>query len=258
MKDEQDRSTSYDKSWSKPNAVKFFSSCRNSIEEVYDSEKHFLTQVLRPGYSVLDIGCAAGGFYNVFRHLEPTISYTGVDISSEMIKKAQALHPGLPFHVSRGDKLPFNDQSFDVVFCSGALHMTFDWRDVLKEGWRVTKNYFVFDVRLTENSRTIEDMQKSYEKIAFFNEWDGTSIVPYIIINVNDFLHILESLDPVPALQQVYGYYHAVSEMTVSPEKEVCMTMCCLGKTKKPEEQNKWEIPIHILKTGQDPSIKRG
>jgi len=244
MKDEKNRSISYDKSWSKPNAVKYFSSCRNSIDEVYDSEKHFLMQVLKPDYSILDIGCAAGGFYNVFKHLEPTISYTGVDISPEMIEKARTLHPDIPFHVSRGNKFPFNNQSFDVVYCSGALHMTFDWRDLLKEGWRVTKKYFVFDVRLTENSRTIEDMQKSYEKIAFYDEWDGTSIVPYIIINVKDFLHTLESLDPTPALQQVYGYNHPVSDMTVSPEKQVCMTMCCLGKTKKSMEKNTWEIPI--------------
>lgn len=244
MKDEQNRSISYDKSWSKPNAVKYYSSFRNSIEEVYDSEKYFLTQVLKPDYSVLDIGCAAGGFYNVFKHLEPTISYTGVDISHEMIKKARALHPDLPFHVSRGNELPFNDQSFDVVFCSGALHMTFDWREVLKEGWRVTKKYFIFDARLTEKSQTVEDMQKSYEKIAFYDEWDGTSIVPYIIINVKEFLHTLESLDPKPALQQVYGYNHTVSEMTVSPEKQVCMTMCCLGKTKKSTEKSTWEIPI--------------
>ena len=87
MRDEHKRSNSYDKSWSQPNAVKFFSSCRNSIEEVYDSEKYFLTQVLKPGYSILDIGCAAGGFYNIFKHIEPTISYTGVDLSPEMIKK---------------------------------------------------------------------------------------------------------------------------------------------------------------------------
>lgn len=126
--------------------------------------------------------------------------------------------------------------------------MTFDWRDVLKEGWRVSKKYFVFDVRLTENSPTMENIQKSYEKIAFLDEWDGMSIVPYIIINVNDFIHTLESLDPTPALQQVYGYYHSVSEMTVSPEKEVCMTMCCLGKIKNPDQENTWEIPIHIPK----------
>jgi len=248
MKDEQNPSISYDKSWSKPDTVKYFSSCRNSIDDVYDSEKHFIMHILKPDYSVLDIGCATGGFYNVFKHLEPTISYTGVDISPEMIKKARTLHPDISFHVSRGNELPFDDKSFDVVFCSGALHMTFDWREVLKEGWRVTKKYFIFDVRLTESNRTVENLQESYEKIAFFDEWDGISIVPYIIINVNEFLHTLELLDPTPSLQQVYGYYHSVSEMTVSPEKEVCMTMCCLGKTKKPEEENKWEIPINISK----------
>jgi ubiquinone/menaquinone biosynthesis C-methylase UbiE len=244
MKDERNRSLSYHKSWSKPNAVKFFSSKRNSLDEVYDSEKYFLTQVLEPGYSVLDIGCAAGGFYNVFKHLEPSITYTGVDISPEMIKRARTLHPEVSFHISGGSELPFDDQSFDVVFCLGALHMTLDWRDVLKEGWRVTKKYFVFDVRLTEKIQTIEDIHISYEKIAFLGEWDGSSVVPYIIVNVRDVIYVLSTITPKPVLQRVYGYYHPVSEMTVSPEKEVCMTMCCLGKIKKPMEESTWEIPI--------------
>lgn len=89
--------------------------------------------------------------------------------------------------------------------------MTENWREILHEGWRVTKKYFIFDIRLTDKTSTIEDISISYEKIA---------------------------------VQRFYGYYHPVSEMTVSPEKEVCMTMCYLGKSKKTGETDTWEIPI--------------
>jgi len=236
--------TSHSDSWSTENAVKFYSSHRNSVGEMYNSEKYFLSQVIESGFSILDLGCAAGGFYQVFKRFEPTITYTGIDISGEMIRRAQHRHPGIPFYVAEGSDLPFEDQSFDLVFCSGALHLADDWREILHEGWRVTKKYFIFDIRMTETSPTLEDIHVSYEKMAFNNEWDGISLVPYIIVNVNDFLSILTTLTPAPAVQRLYGYYHPVSEMTVSPEKHVCMTMCCLGKIKKPMEKSTWEIPI--------------
>jgi len=218
--------------WSTENAVHFYSSHRNSVEEVFASEKYFLPQVLEPEFSILDRGCAAIGFYRVFKRYEPTISYTGVDISHVMIRKAQLQFPEIPFHVTQGSTLPFQDQSFDLVHCSESLHVSEDWREILRDGWRVTKKYFIFDIRMTETIPTLENIQVSYEKIAINNNWDGVSVVPNIIVNVKDFMNVLASQDPIPVVQRVYGYYHPVSAMTVSPEHQVYMTMYCPGKVK--------------------------
>ena len=108
----------------------------------------------------------------------------------------------------------------------------------------MTKRNFIFDVRLVENTASIEDITKSYEKIAFFDEWDGKSLVPYIILNVHDFLLEVTRLAPEPVAQQYFGYWHPVSEMVVSPYKEVCMTMCCLGKELNLEKNETWNLPI--------------
>lgn len=232
------------KSWSHEDAVSYYSTHRNSVADVYESERFFLSKVIRFGSSVLDIGCAAGGFLNVFKGIDPSVSYTGVDISEEMISQACRLHPGIDFRVSDGNKLPFENERFDIVFSSGALHMAPNWREILVEGWRVTKKYFVFDVRLREYPPSIEDARISYEKIAFSGQWDGKTVVPYIIIDVKKFIQSLDMLAPRPAARQVYGYFHRVSEMTVSPEKEVCMTMCCLVKPEACNEQDLWNIPL--------------
>lgn len=218
--------------WSTENAVHFYSSHRNSVGEVYASEKKILTLVLKPEFSILDLGCAAGGFYRVLKSFEPTISYTRVDISHVMIRKALLQFPGIPFLVTEGSTFPFQDQSFDLVYCSGAHHLSEDWREILREGWRVTKKYFIFDIRKTETIPTLENIQVSYEKIAFNNNWDEVFLVPGIIVNVNDFMNVLASLDLVPVVQRVYGYYYPVSAKTVSPEHQVYRTMCCLGKVK--------------------------
>lgn len=231
-------------SWSTDNAVRYYSSHRRIPEDLYRSEKYFLSSILHPGASILDIGCAAGGFYSIFRSIEPSVSYTGVDISEEMIVKAREQNPGVKFHVSKGSSLPFGDTSFDIVFCSGTLHMAPDWREIIREAWRVTKDKFLFDLRMTESVPTIEDISRSYEKIAFFGEWDGKSIVPYIIVNAGDFASVIRSLQPRPRLIKVYGYFHTVSPMTHTPERNVCMTMCCIGRNRDAAESDSWEAPL--------------
>jgi SAM-dependent methyltransferase len=241
---EPNKTTSCSDSWSHNNAVQYYSSHRNTLSETYESERFFLSRFVQPGYTVLDIGCATGGFAQVFTEYEPTVSYTGVDISAEMIRHARVLHPGIRFEVADGDNLPFETSSFDIVFISGALHMAPNWREILAEGWRVAKKYFIFDVRLKDIPPSIEDKNISFEKIAFSGPWDGKTIVPYIIIDVKTFIRALNLLSPAPVIRQVHGYYHPVSEMTVSPEKQVCMTMCCLIKQQPGGEEDLWDIPI--------------
>lgn len=231
-------------SWSHENAIRYYSSHRNSVAETYESEKFFLSRIIEPGYSILDIGCATGGFVNVFREFEPTVSYTGVDISADMIRQARILHPGNRFEVADGNNLPFENDRFDIVFSSGALHMAPNWREILAEGWRVANRYFIFDVRLKNTPPSIEDIHQSFEKIAFSGQWDGETIVPYIIIDVKMFKRTIEALNPAPSVWQIHGYYHPVSEMTVTPEKEVCMTMCCLIKNRSYRKKDLWDIPI--------------
>ena len=231
-------------SWSHENAIRYYSSHRNSVEEVYESEKFFLSRVLKPGHSILDIGCATGGFVNVFRQYEPTISYTGVDISPDMIRQARILHPGIRFEAADGNHLPFDDNSFDIVFSAGALHMAPNWREILEEGWRIASRYFIFDIRLKMDPPTIDDIHQSFEKIAFSGQWDGKTIVPYIIIDVKRFIQTIDALHPEPSARQIHGYYHPVSDMTISPEKEACMTMCCLIKNASHGEKDLWDIPI--------------
>jgi len=230
--------------WSKINAVQYYTKNRHSVNEIYASEKFFLTKAIQMNDSILDVGCAAGGFYEVFKSIQPTITYIGVDFSSKMILKAQKLFPQASFVISDGGLLPFRKESIDIVYCSGAIHLALNWREIIRECWRVAKRNFIFDVRLVENSASIENIKKSYEKIAFYDKWDGKAVVPYIILNVRDFLSEISYLKPKPVVQQYYGYYSQVSSMAVSPFKEVCMTMCCLGKEINADNPNCWNLPL--------------
>ena len=49
-----------------------------------------------PDFQINDLGCGYGAFFDYLRALGRKCDYLGVDISEEMIAKAEALHDGLP------------------------------------------------------------------------------------------------------------------------------------------------------------------
>ena len=69
---------------------------------------------LRPGASVLDVGCAKGYMLYDLKRQFPDLSVTGIDISSYACEKA---HPEVKPFIKMADavKLPFPDKSFDLV-----------------------------------------------------------------------------------------------------------------------------------------------
>lgn len=233
----------YRNAWS--NAVGFYSNHRNSKKEIYRSEEYFLAKILKPGMSVLDVGCAAGGFYNILKELQPEISYTGIDISEEMIQEAKRLHPGVRFEKMMGHEIKY-EECFELVFCSGVLHLDLNWRRIINECWRVTSRYFLFDVRLVEG-RTVEDMSVAYQKIALEGKWDGKSRVPYVLLNVRDFIKSIKEMEPILETLKAYGYFHQVSDTAIIPYKKVCMAMVCIGKIKENGTKSiQWEVPISL------------
>jgi len=85
-----------------------------------------LEEIVRPGLgplqglSLLDIGCGTGTTDQV---LAPRVrSLHGVDVSMEMLIRAQLNVPEAQFTWYDGEHLPFNDGTFDVVVAICVLH----------------------------------------------------------------------------------------------------------------------------------------
>ena len=85
-----------------------------------------LEDVVRPalgslqGASLLDVGCGTG---TTDRFLAPHVRRLhGVDISEEMLARAQRNVPTAQFSWYDGEKLPFTDETFDVVLAVCVLH----------------------------------------------------------------------------------------------------------------------------------------
>jgi len=76
---------------------------------------------VRKGEKILDIGCGNGVLYDALS--KKSIDYTGVDVSSKLLKLAKARMPAKA-KLMKGDilDLPFKDGLFDWVFAFAVLH----------------------------------------------------------------------------------------------------------------------------------------
>jgi SAM-dependent methyltransferase len=99
----------------------------NAIASHFSSTRAWLWDDLRPfadfvheGDRVLDVGCGNGRLYQLFADRE--IVYTGLDQSEALIAIAQKKFPSAHFVVGEMNSLPWDDNTFDVVFCIAAFH----------------------------------------------------------------------------------------------------------------------------------------
>ncbi|HZN88604.1 MAG TPA: class I SAM-dependent methyltransferase [Thermoleophilaceae bacterium] len=82
-----------------------------------------LARPARPARRVLDLGCGAGDSVDLFRSLDPRVEWVGADIA-DSAEVAARTRSDAEFVTYDGERLPFPDASFDLVFCKQVLEHT--------------------------------------------------------------------------------------------------------------------------------------
>lgn len=72
------------------------------------------------GKKILEFGCGVGRWVNFFKKYHCT--WSGVDISEPMLEIARRLHPDKEFKKIQNEKIPFPDNSFDLVYSVTVIH----------------------------------------------------------------------------------------------------------------------------------------
>ena len=107
---------------------------------------------------VLEIGCGIGRWAKYLMEKEPTIQYTGIDVSPKMVDIAKKRVPSANFLNISGDNLIFQDESFDLVFSITVLHhIPYEKQlKAIREICRVTKRgghiVIIEDIKQPRNS----------------------------------------------------------------------------------------------------------
>jgi len=98
---------------------------------------------IEPGERVLDLGSGAGTDSLVAAQMVgPAGSVTGIDMTPEMLEKARASAAemgvdNVTFIEADAERLPFDDDAFDVVISNGVIDMIPDKDAVFSESFRV-------------------------------------------------------------------------------------------------------------------------
>ena len=135
--------------WKLPDSLAYYATHRKRPEELYPSERVFLPEVLPNIQNCLDFGCAAGGFSEIMCYYNPSLEYTGADITPEFLQLGKSNYPDCSFLHTDGTSLPFRAHTFDLVHSSGVLHLNSAHRRIAEELYRVSNHYFLADFRLT-------------------------------------------------------------------------------------------------------------
>lgn len=218
--------------WGHESILSFFDAHRMTTEHIYPSEWFFIQQKLCDGISVLDIGCAKGGFANILTEHLSRFSYVGVDINADMITAARKRHPQHQFHViDHGNDDVLNRNRYDLVLCLGILHLHETWQRTLAYAWQHTKGSLIFDLRETHLA-TIEDKKVAYFKMDFNNveQPNSSYTLPYNIINTGVALKTIYDICDDAAKITHFGYTQKISQLAVSPIHEVMANVYCIDK----------------------------
>jgi SAM-dependent methyltransferase len=95
--------------------------------------------------SLLEVGCGGGYYSAVFKalaHSQP--DYVGSDYSEAMVASARQRFPGIDVRVADSTRLPFADDSFDIVFEGVSLMHIPDYRQAIREIARVARSHAIF------------------------------------------------------------------------------------------------------------------
>ena len=85
---------------------------------------------------VLDFGCGSGDSIDLFRSVDPAVSWVGADIE-ESPEVADRTRTDAEFVTFDGRRLPFGDAEFDLVYCKQVLEHVDHPRELVAEAARV-------------------------------------------------------------------------------------------------------------------------
>ena len=126
--------------------------------------------------SVLDVGAGTGEMAQAISSFRPELIFSGVDVYI----RPKTFIPVVKYD---GDRLPFNDNSFDAVITVDVLHHCDDPVAVLKECARVSKRFVIIKDHVSDS---VYD-----EKILAFMDWVGNSahgvVLPYNYLSTSDW-----------------------------------------------------------------------
>ena len=217
----------------------YYENYRNEYKQLFKSEKFFFEEFLNNAKSVIDIGCASGGMYQIINEKFTNVKYKGLDISKNLINIARTNYPRGDFELADGTSLSYKNDFVDCILSLGTTVHDQEWKNLIKEAFRVCSKKLLFDIRLT-SSKTINSLDLGYVLD------ESNCKYPYVIVNYNELLSFLGEIEYLGKFK-IYGYWGEANKDTTLPKgyESICMACILLEKNKKVKNTN-FDVDIKL------------
>jgi ubiquinone/menaquinone biosynthesis C-methylase UbiE len=91
------------------------------------------------GMTIIDAGCGSGFSSGLIRREYGPRRLIAFDLMPEQIERAKRRYPDMDFAIGDMRKIASGDGSCDAVFIFGVIHHIPQWKDALREVYRVLK-----------------------------------------------------------------------------------------------------------------------
>lgn len=114
--------------------------------------------------NILDVGTGTGDFLAVLKKALPKSKITGIDPNNESIKEATNLFPDVTFKNMNAERLNFQDNTFDLVSISMALHHLPEIEKAFSEMLRVLKpgGWIVVSELFSDNLNPAQEVHRMF------------------------------------------------------------------------------------------------
>lgn len=195
------------------------------LKEKYgEIDKSFLNKFEKTPY-VLDAGCGAGvSGMSYFKNIIGNINYLGVDISNAVdVAAARFLEKNIDASFLQCDltKLPFETNTFDIIFSEGVLHHTDNTFNALQSLCKILKKngkiyFYVYKKKSPIREFSDDFIREKIQKITSQEAWD--QLIPLtklgkllgdlnIEIDIKDKIDLLEIPSGTINIQRLF-YWH--------------------------------------------------
>lgn len=175
---------------------------------------------LRDNDSVLEIGFGNGKFFDKLFSKAKTLKVSGVDYSKDMIKIARKNNQSLTkdgklnLQFGSSDNLPFDDNSFDKVFCINVIYFWDQPQKHLKEVYRVLKQDGQFFAAI-RSKETFSHLPVAEYGFTLYNQEEWESVLKQNNFKFVEAITKKEAKDRIDSELRPHEIFCLIAEKTI-------------------------------------------
>ncbi len=148
-------------------------------------------------FRILEIGCSSGHLSSLLFQLYPKARVTGIDVYKSAIVEAQKRFWGIEFLVADAHRLPFKDNSFDVIVTSETIEHVKNPSKMLSELARVLSKKGIGLIEMDSGSLLFRIIWYFWTTYGKGKVWKNAHLYPFTAVELEEIilkskLHIRE------------------------------------------------------------------